>query len=63
MATLLEKYTTEEQRPFMHFLWTKGSNAKDIHEQIFPLHDGKWFSPKAVQNRGEKLPPWSQTFR
>jgi hypothetical protein len=32
MATVLEEYTTEEQRSVVHFLWAKGLNAKDIHK-------------------------------
>jgi hypothetical protein len=31
--TLLEKYTTEEQR----FRLAKGLSAKDIHKEIFPV--------------------------
>jgi hypothetical protein len=32
MATLLQGYTTEEQRSLVRFLWTEGLNAKDIHK-------------------------------
>jgi hypothetical protein len=32
MATMLEEYTTEEQRSFVRFLWATGLNAKDIHK-------------------------------
>jgi hypothetical protein len=33
MATVLEEYTTEEQRSVvLFFLWAKGLNAKDIHK-------------------------------
>jgi hypothetical protein len=32
MPTVLEEYTTEEQRSLVHFLWAKGLNAKDIHK-------------------------------
>jgi hypothetical protein len=30
MATVLEDFTTEEQRSVVRFLWAKGLNAKDI---------------------------------
>jgi hypothetical protein len=30
MATVLEKYTTEEQRYFERFMWAKELNEKDI---------------------------------
>jgi hypothetical protein len=32
------------------FLWAKGLNAKDIHEEMFPLHGGKYLSRKAAHN-------------
>jgi hypothetical protein len=35
MATMLEVCTTEEQCFVLHFLWAKGLNAKDIHEEMF----------------------------
>jgi hypothetical protein len=31
MATVLEKYTTEEHNSIVRFLWAKGRSAKDIH--------------------------------
>jgi hypothetical protein len=35
MAKVLEEFTTEEQRSVVgFFLWTKGLNAKDIHEKF-----------------------------
>jgi hypothetical protein len=38
MATVLEEYTTEEQRSVVSlFLWTKELNAKDIHKNAFFL--------------------------
>jgi hypothetical protein len=39
MATVLEEYTTEEQLSVVHFLWAKGPNAKDIHEEMFPVYE------------------------
>jgi hypothetical protein len=36
MATVLEEYTTEEQRSVVRFLWAKGLNAKDTHKEMFP---------------------------
>jgi hypothetical protein len=32
MVTVLEEYTTEEQRSVVHFWWAKGLSAKDIHK-------------------------------
>jgi hypothetical protein len=50
MATVLEEYTTEDQRSIVRFLWTKGLNAKDIHKEMFPVYGGKCLSRKAVHN-------------
>jgi hypothetical protein len=36
-ATVLEEYSTEEQRYVVLFLWAKGLNAKNIHKEIFPV--------------------------
>jgi hypothetical protein len=54
LATVLEGYTTEEQRPVVRVLWAKGLNAKDIHKEIFPVNDGKCLSHKAVHSWVEK---------
>jgi hypothetical protein len=37
MATMLEEYTTQEQRSPVRFLWARGLNAKNIHKEIFPI--------------------------
>jgi hypothetical protein len=37
MATVLEEYSTEEQRSVVRYLWSQGLNAKDIHKEIFPV--------------------------
>jgi hypothetical protein len=50
MATVLEEFSTEEQRPVMHFLWTKGLNAKYIHKEMFSVYGGKCLSLKAVHS-------------
>jgi hypothetical protein len=55
MATVLEECTIEEQRCVVRFLWAKGLNAKDIHEDVFPVYCGKCLSRKAVQNWVEKF--------
>jgi hypothetical protein len=55
VATVLEGYTTEEQRSVVLFLWAKGLNAKDIHKEMFPLYGGKCLSRKAVHNWFEKF--------
>jgi hypothetical protein len=51
MVTVLEDYTTEEQRSVVRFLWTKGLNAKGIHKEICPVYDGKCF----VASSGSQL--------
>jgi hypothetical protein len=42
MATVLEGYTTEEQRSVLRFLggWARGLNAKNIRKEMFPVYDG-----------------------
>jgi hypothetical protein len=50
MATLLEKYTTEEQHSVVCFLWAEGLNAKDFHKEMFPVYGGKCLLCKAVHN-------------
>jgi hypothetical protein len=55
MAIVIEVYTTEEQHSVVRFLWAKGLNAKDIHKEMFPVHDGKCLSCKAVHNCVEKF--------
>jgi hypothetical protein len=37
MATVLEKYTTEDQHYIVRFIWAKGPNAKFIHKEMFPV--------------------------
>jgi hypothetical protein len=56
MATVLEEYTTEEQRSVVRFffLWAKGLNAKDIHKEVFPIYGGKFLSRKAFHKWVEK---------
>jgi hypothetical protein len=39
----------------LRFLWAKGLNAKDIHEEMFPVYCGKCLSRKAVQNWVQKI--------
>jgi hypothetical protein len=50
MASVLEEYTTEDQRPVVRFLCAKGLNAKDIHKEMFPVYGGKCLSRKGVHN-------------
>jgi hypothetical protein len=54
MATVLG-CTTEEQSSFGRFLWARGLNAKDIHNEMFPVYSGKCLSHKAVHNWFEKF--------
>jgi hypothetical protein len=39
MATMLEKFLTEEQHSVVNFLWAKGLNAKNIHKDVLPVYD------------------------
>jgi hypothetical protein len=55
MATLLEDFTTEEQRSVMRFYGQKGLNAEFIHKEIFPVYGGKSLSCKTVHNWAEKF--------
>jgi hypothetical protein len=48
MATVLEEFTTEEQRFVLRFLWAKGLNVKNIHKEIFPVYGEKCSSRRAV---------------
>jgi hypothetical protein len=56
MVSVLEVCVTKEHRSIVRFLWSKGFNAKDIHEEMFAVYVGKCLSRKAV-------PPWWQIFR
>jgi hypothetical protein len=55
MATVLEEYTTEEQRSVVHFLWAKGPSVKDIHKEMFPVYGGKCLLFKPVHNWVKKF--------
>jgi hypothetical protein len=44
MTTVIEECANEKQSFVVCFLWTKGINAKDIHEEMFPVYGGKRFS-------------------
>jgi hypothetical protein len=55
MATVLEEYTTEDQRSVVSFLWVKEFNAKDIHKEIFPVYCRKCLSRKGVHNWAAKV--------
>jgi hypothetical protein len=48
MTTMLEGCTTEEEHSVVRFLWAKGLNKKNIHEEMFPVYNGKCLSLKAV---------------
>jgi hypothetical protein len=55
MATVIEGYTTEEQRFLVGSLWSKGLNAKGIHKEMFPVYGRECSSRKAVHNWVEKF--------
>jgi hypothetical protein len=48
--TVLEGYTTKQQRSVACFLWAKGLNAKDIHKEMFLVHGGSCLLCKMVHN-------------
>jgi hypothetical protein len=50
-----EEYNTEKQRFILHFLWAKGLNAKNIHEEIIPLYGGKCLLHRAIHKWVEKF--------
>jgi hypothetical protein len=50
MATVLQLFTTEEQRSVVCILWSKALNTKDINEERFPVYGGNCLSRKAVHN-------------
>jgi hypothetical protein len=39
----------------VHFLWAKGLNAKDIHNEIFPVYCGVCLLHKATHSWVEKF--------
>jgi hypothetical protein len=43
MATVIEEGTTKEQRSVVRFLLATGLNAGDIHKEMFPIFDGKFY--------------------
>jgi hypothetical protein len=55
MATVVEEYSTEEQRSVLLLPWAKGLKAKDIHKEMFPVNCGEYLSRKAVHNWVEKF--------
>jgi hypothetical protein len=55
MVSVLEGYTAKEKCFVVNFLWVKGLNAKDIHEEMFSVYGGKCLLQKVVH-------PWWQTF-
>jgi hypothetical protein len=58
MATVLDEYTTKEQRSVVFFfVWVKILNAKDIEKEMFPVYGGKCLSLKPVHNSVEKFSP------
>jgi hypothetical protein len=50
MVTVLEEYSTEEQRPVVCFLCAEELNAKDINKKMLPVYDEKCLTRKAVHN-------------
>jgi transposase len=54
-VTVVERYTTEEQRSVVRFLLAKGLNAEDIHKETFPVYGGKCLLCKVVHNWVKKF--------
>jgi hypothetical protein len=50
IATMLEEYTTKEQRSFVLFFVAKRFSAKDVYKEMLPVYGGKCLSCKAVHN-------------
>jgi hypothetical protein len=48
MVSMLEDYTTKEQRSVVLLLWEKQFNAKYNHKEIFPVYGEKCLLHKAV---------------
>jgi hypothetical protein len=55
MATVLDEYTTGEQRSVVHFLWENGLNVKNINNKMFPVYSGKCLLRTVVHNWVEKF--------
>jgi hypothetical protein len=60
MPTVLEGYTTEEQRSILLSLWGKKLSAKGIHKEMSSLNGGKCLSGRAVHNLVEKFSKYGQ---
>jgi hypothetical protein len=61
-VTVLEEFTTEQQRSVVCFLWAKELNAKDIRKEIFPVNGGKCLF-KVVHNLVEKFSRMFESHR
>jgi hypothetical protein len=55
MATVLEEYTTEEERSGACCLWARELNADDIHKEFFPVYGVECLLCTAVHNWVEKF--------
>ena len=55
MAAPLSTCTKIEQRGFVHFLWAKNMEAKDMHKEMLPMYGEHCLSRQAVHN-------WVQKF-
>jgi hypothetical protein len=53
MATVLEEYTTDQQRSVV--FCGQGLNAEDIHKEMFPVYVGECLSRKVVHSWVEKF--------
>jgi hypothetical protein len=55
MATVLKGVLPKSNVMFCISLWTKELNAKEIHEEMFHVYDGKCLLHKMVHNWVEKF--------
>jgi hypothetical protein len=55
MATVLEEFTTEDQRPLVFFLRATALNAKDIHKEMFLIMLGNVCRLKRFHLGGKRL--------
>jgi hypothetical protein len=56
MATMLEELLLKGSVLLgFFFFWAKGHDAKDVHEEMFSVYDGKCLSCKAVHNWVEEF--------
>jgi hypothetical protein len=51
MATVIEEYTTENQRSPVRFLWAKGPIVKDVYKEMLSVYGAKCLSRSQLGDR------------